>query len=254
MDINHQSCPPSYKLLNDLNKIAGYMNYNSYKKDMLVELCVGNYVTSNGIVNGAIGSFKTSTYCEKTIIWIMFCNSKIGTLNIYVYSHYYDNNIESKCTPIELIIKDIRVGKSQSFIITRIQFQIQLATTITIHSSQGLSLDELVFDPTNVKKHGLTYTTLFHIPTKEKLFLLTPFQHENFYVDLKVHMEMNRLKTIATWILLIFQFKNLHNSHVIIQTLNTTSLCQHFENINDDHDLLYYKMRPSSLWDSLDFE
>jgi hypothetical protein len=69
---------------------------------------------------------------------------------------------------------------------------------------QGLSLDELVFDPTNVRKHGLTYTSLSRIQTKEKLFLLVLFQHEFFYVDPKVHVEMNRLKTIATWIPLIF--------------------------------------------------
>jgi hypothetical protein len=48
---------------------------------MLVELCVGNYVTFDGLVNGVNGIFKTlTTYCEKTIIWIMFQNSKIGTL------------------------------------------------------------------------------------------------------------------------------------------------------------------------------
>jgi hypothetical protein len=48
---------------------------------------------------------------------------------------------------------------------------------------------------------------------------------------------MNRLKTIATWIPLILQLENLHNFHVIIQALNTTSLCQHYENINHDHNL-----------------
>jgi hypothetical protein len=33
---------------------------------MLVELCASNYVTFNGLVNGADGIFKTSTtYCEK---------------------------------------------------------------------------------------------------------------------------------------------------------------------------------------------
>jgi hypothetical protein len=48
---------------------------------MLVELCVGNYATFDGLVNGVDGIFKASTtYCEKTIIWIMFQNSKIGTL------------------------------------------------------------------------------------------------------------------------------------------------------------------------------
>jgi hypothetical protein len=130
---------------------------------MLIELCVSNYATYDGLVNGADGIFKASTtYCNKTIIWIIFQNSKIGTLIRKKYNHYY-NNIESKWTPIEPIIKDIKVGKSQSFIITRIQFPIQLVTTKTIHHCQGLSLDELVIDFTNIKKHGLTYTTLSHI-------------------------------------------------------------------------------------------
>ncbi len=89
---------------------------------------------------------------------------------------------------------------------------------------QGLSLDELVFDFINVKKHGLTYTTLSRIRTKEKVFLLAPLQHEFFNVDPRIHVQMNRLKTIATWIPLILQLKNLH---LIIQVLNTTSLRQH---------------------------
>jgi hypothetical protein len=109
-------------------------------------------------------------YCEKTIIWITFQISKIGTLTKEKYSHYYENNIESKWRPSEPIIKDIKVGKSQSFIIIRSKFPIQLVIVRTIHCSQGLSLDELVFDPTNLKKHGLTYITLSRMQTKEKLF------------------------------------------------------------------------------------
>jgi hypothetical protein len=66
---------------------------------MLVELCVSNHATFNGLVNGTNGIFKASTtYCEKPIIWIMFQISKIGTLTNEKYSHYYDNNIESNWT------------------------------------------------------------------------------------------------------------------------------------------------------------
>jgi hypothetical protein len=42
----------------------------------------------------------------------MFQNSKIGTLIRKKYSHYYDNNIESKWISIEPIIKDIQIDKS----------------------------------------------------------------------------------------------------------------------------------------------
>jgi hypothetical protein len=62
---------------------------------MLVELCVNNYATYDGLVNGADGILKASTtYCNKTIIWIIFQNSKIGTLIRKKYNHYYNNNIE----------------------------------------------------------------------------------------------------------------------------------------------------------------
>jgi hypothetical protein len=45
---------------------------------MLVEIRDGNYATSDGLVNGANGIFKASTtYCEKTIIWIIFQNLKL---------------------------------------------------------------------------------------------------------------------------------------------------------------------------------
>jgi hypothetical protein len=65
----------------------------------------------------------------------MFQKNLIVTLTREKYNHYYDNNIESKWTPIETIIKDVRVCKSQSFIITRIQFPVQLVASKTIHYS-----------------------------------------------------------------------------------------------------------------------
>ncbi len=58
IDINHQSCPPFYKLSNDPSKTMGLHSTINIKKDMLVELCVGNYVTFDGFVNGVGGNFK----------------------------------------------------------------------------------------------------------------------------------------------------------------------------------------------------
>ncbi len=60
MDINHQSCLPCYKLLNNSRKIASLHYIICIRMYILVEICVGNYATSNGLVNGANGIFKTS--------------------------------------------------------------------------------------------------------------------------------------------------------------------------------------------------
>jgi hypothetical protein len=89
----------------------------------------------------------------------------------------YTNNIQLDWTPIEPIIKNITFDKNQSHFITRIQFPIHLVVVRTIHWSQRLSLDKLVFNLTNVNKHALSYKTFSHIQTKEGLYLLIPLQH-----------------------------------------------------------------------------
>jgi len=82
------------------------------------KICAGNYVTSYGLVSGANGIFKTSaSYHNKTIIWISFPNPKIGMLIREKSIHLYTNNIQLDETPIELIIKNIGIGKNKSYIV-----------------------------------------------------------------------------------------------------------------------------------------
>ncbi len=66
--IAHLACP-FYKLSNDSSKISSLHLLIHFKIDMLIELCVSNYATSNGLVNGIDNIFKASTtYNEKIII------------------------------------------------------------------------------------------------------------------------------------------------------------------------------------------
>jgi hypothetical protein len=82
-------------------------------------------------------------------------------------THLYTYSIQPNWTPIEPIIEDIKISENQSHIITRIQVPIQLIGTKTIHLSQGLSLNELAFDPINVKKN-LDYRILFFLAYEQK--------------------------------------------------------------------------------------
>jgi hypothetical protein len=50
-----------------------------------------------------------------------------------------------------------------------IQFPIQLATIRTIQRVQGLLIDNLASNLHGIFRHGLIYTTLFKICTKENL-------------------------------------------------------------------------------------
>jgi hypothetical protein len=95
----------------------------------------------------------------------------------------------------------------------------------------------------NVKKHNLTYRTLSHIQKEKESFVLIILEHEKLHGDLNVHKEMKKIKVMMTWIPFISQFKNLHH-YVIIQPFNMTSLCQHYKDINNDHNFqmshIYY--------------
>ena len=128
---------------------------------MVVELC-NNYVISDGLVNGADGSFKTLTkFNDKSYVWIQFYNTKVGIATRFSHSHFYKSyDIDSTWIPIESVAKEIKIGKNQSHLIARIHFPIQLAAAKTIHKAQGLSLDDLVFNPCGVNKHGLVYIAL----------------------------------------------------------------------------------------------
>jgi hypothetical protein len=106
---------------NDPSKTIGLHTTIHINQDMVVEVCAKNYATYDGLVNGVDVVFKTSTfYHNKTIVWILFPNPKIGMLAKEKSTHLYTNNIKSNWTLIEPIIKDIRIGKYQSHIITRI--------------------------------------------------------------------------------------------------------------------------------------
>jgi hypothetical protein len=88
---------------------------------MLVEICVGNYATHGGFVNGADGIFQGSTKVlnSQEVIWILFINLKCGQLTKIKNAHLYEHEIHPMCTLIEPISKDIQIGSNSSHIITR---------------------------------------------------------------------------------------------------------------------------------------
>jgi hypothetical protein len=89
--------------------------------NMLVELCVGNYSTPNGLVNGVNGIFQTSSklaYSQK-VIWILFNNLNSGQLIRTKNAHFYEHKMHPTWTPIEPIFKDIQIGSNSTHTITR---------------------------------------------------------------------------------------------------------------------------------------
>jgi hypothetical protein len=92
---------------------------------MLVEICIGNYATHDGLVNGANGIFQGSIklFNSQKVIWILFNNPKYNQLTRIKNAHLYQHEIHPTWTPIKPISINIQIG-SNSHIITRTQFPI----------------------------------------------------------------------------------------------------------------------------------
>ena len=220
--------PPSYKIPTDPNKTIGFHKCIKIKKNILVELC-NNYVISDRLVNGAYGLFKTSTtFNNKSYVWIQFFNTKVGIATRFSHSHW---------TLIKLVAKEIRIGKNQFHLITKIQFPIQLVVVRIIHKAQGLSLDDLIFNPCSVHKYELAYIALSSIRSKEKLYLSDSLEILNFQIDNSILEKMKRLMTIAKWKFSMPFLKSMHHSHIIIQSININSLQKYHIDYKNDHSM-----------------
>jgi hypothetical protein len=160
---------------------------------MLVELCVGNYSTHDGLVNGVNRIFQTSNKLaySQEVTWILFNNLKSGHLTRTKNAHFYEHKIHPTWTPIEPISKDIQIGSNSTHIITRMQFPIQLVEPCTIYQAQGLTFNHLAFDPNGVYKYGFTHTTFFCIKNKENFYLLKPLQMKNFEIEPNVAIKIH---------------------------------------------------------------
>ena len=122
-----------------------------------------------GLINGSCGNIK-----------------EIG--NDYVLIHF-DNGITE-----EIKRHDFEIYKRDKLIAKRSQFPLKLAYAITIHKSQGMSLDKLVVDCKNIFTKGQLYVALSRIKTLNGLYLLN-FDLSGIKIDEKVVDFYNNLKS-----------------------------------------------------------
>lgn len=138
------------------------------------------------------------------------------------------NDIDFEQMLIKALTQNIKIKKMQPCLIIKTKFIVQLAAAKTIHQAQGLTMDELLFHPTDVP-----YATLSHICTEEKLHFSAPlhFYLDNFHITIKRNGKIIKQHIIAT------SHSQFIKSHVIVQALKRNSLHQHFQGILSDCNL-----------------
>jgi hypothetical protein len=89
-DIHLDTCHVHFQLSDFPNQIVGLHHELFFKRHMLVEQCVGNYRTSDGLVNNVDGTFEEYTKnVSKPLMWINFYNPHIGFNIRLENSHMY---------------------------------------------------------------------------------------------------------------------------------------------------------------------
>jgi exonuclease III len=147
-------------------------------------------------------------------------------------------DISNEWIPILRIAKPLSTTKNASHLKIRKQFPIKLASGRTTHRSQGLTLDNVAFDPTGIRIHGLVYTTLSRVRNIESLYLLNALKMDNFKVKQKIDIEMQRLRSTAKWELSCDLDSKKSSTSISILTLNTRSLHSHMDDILNGYDTM----------------
>jgi len=155
-----------------------------------LQLCVGckvmlkrNKNVEAGLVNGLVGtvtSFNTTTQGNITLID-----------RIAVKFDKIDNivNIKKDSASFEVL---------KSIYYTRKQFPLMLAFAITIHKSQGLSLQTAIVDAgSSTFRPGMTYVALSQVTSLTGLHLVA-FDRSKVACDQKAVKEYNRLRRLYT--------------------------------------------------------
>jgi hypothetical protein len=108
----------------------------------------------------------------------------------------------------------------------------------TVHRSQELTLNSVVFNPVGIRIHGLVYTSLSRFRNIESLYFLSTLTKDKFKLKHKDDTEMQHLQTCAKWHLQ-YDYQSIQtNSYVSILSLNTRNLNAHMNDILNDYETM----------------
>jgi hypothetical protein len=121
----------------------------------------------------------------------------IGHIQASGLSYLYRIDISPKWILILCIEKPILTTVNIGHLKIHKQFPIQLACACTIHRSQRITLDRVVFNPSRIQRHGSMYTTMSCVRNTKSLYLLNALTMNKFNSKQNIVTEMQHLQSDA---------------------------------------------------------
>jgi hypothetical protein len=222
-----------------------------------------NVSTINGLVNGATGTLKKIDFGKNTTgakkplrLWIHFDDASVGEVvraknsNLASRLHY-----PHSWTPLEPIVVKIRTRKNSSLHINRKQFPLTLAHALTIHKSQGQTLETVVVHLQNNIRRDLLYVACSRATTLNGLYLIGTF-HPPTPLNENDHLAQEIKRWESTMLLPKFRFLREQHDGLQVMYHNIQSLQKNWDLIQADKiyqktDILMFAETRSSLNDQL---
>ena len=123
---------------------------------------------NKGLINGACGTVQSF---NENSISIKFDNGITAPIPKHKFEYYYNDRVVAE----------------------RLQYPLKLAYGITIHKSQGMTLDRLVVDCSRIFERGQAYVAMSRVKTLDGLFIKN-FEPEKVLVDSHVAEFYERLE------------------------------------------------------------
>lgn len=194
----HKANGRNYNLLENIRsteypfeaKIKGYIKEEDYPTDRKLILKVGarvmftrNDTLSKKYFNGSFGEIM-DIYPERRIIVI-----KLEENNEYVYIEpftweKYNYKINKKTKELETYVDA-----------TFTQFPVRLGWAITVHKSQGLTLDNVIIDVKDAFASGQVYVALSRCRTIGGIYLTSQLEKDMVFVDSRIKSFMDKKRT-----------------------------------------------------------
>ena len=155
-------------------------------------MLTSNINVSDGLVNGACGFLAGIMCCpfgEVHTLLVKFDNENVGLAAIATSPYKTQYSTAVPLVPISVTFK---IGKRKALEVSRKQFPITLAWSLTIHKVQGLTVDKIVVSMAGRFGPGQAYVAFSRVKSVAGLFILD-FDSSKIKADECVKNEMQRL-------------------------------------------------------------
>lgn len=154
--------------------------------DLDLKVGIRYMVTTNidiedGLVNGACGILKHIEFDEENptqpkTLFLDFNSDRVGVKTRREFKHNLGEAVNENWVPIQKVAREIQMAKDTRFQVYRTQFPLAAAEALTIHKSQGSTMESVCVNMERKLSRELLYVALSRVTKLSNLYIIGTFK------------------------------------------------------------------------------